>query len=1028
MFKKTTLFLLALLCALFASRLIHAQERLWVVDFYGSLSSMDTDGTDVFSRSHFGVFGEGVDDGFAIIKDVPGYNGHLIFSPQSGDGTDGNDYGTICRLGPNGIVKLYNLSYMEWDGGSGATATSTGVCIATADMTRGKWDGLKKIPYNGGSYVGIRKPNPDFSAEYQLINVRDTIYGVSRGDGNNEGFIYRVAPSEFVSGTYAVRIFQFTDSEQGVRPSGKLSYANGFLFGYTKLGGDHDKGVFFKVRTDGTGYKKLFDRYTESLAKPDINGKYQTLLDAVAEGYIPATDQEGNYYVYDVSGIYKVSDSGNLIARISTLNAEHIEVISPQFQHVVKISNIHNGATGLPSQFTVQLPDFSGAQLYQLEVSTTSDFSTGVQSLVNASVYFDLSLSAGVTYYSRARTDIWPYYGDVVSFTTANALTSTPTRFYINNDTHGSSIKRDGSDAHAFEETVIDDLLQLNNGDKIFMGDTNPEYDGDAALWKITPNGKEFLYQGYYGMESISPKYMVDGGDGYFYALQYSVLGSQVTGIRRFKIDGTATEVFPISSPNLLEHAQLTKTPQGIYGVARGSGINNGFIFKIKSDLSGLETIFTFTGNATGIRPYGKLLAGRDGFLYGTTRSGGINNVGVIFKVSAIGDQYTVLHHFAQLNGKNPETGLIQDSNGTLFGTTTFGGKNSYGVLYRVEEDGTDFQKLLDYFYTGGKNVTGSIDVDDSFIYATAGQGLFKIGKNGAGYQPFGIVAFSFQSLPNTASNILVNYPEDYTTPIGISDVATTTPINGARKYFLEVSMSPAFDINVTTFENDSAHFEISGLDYDKLYFARGRTNLSPAYGVTSTFRTGDKAFHVYVIDPADGTTEFGEASGSGMLQGWVTIAELPGAQHYHLQVSVYPEFYSWGTVDYNVESSSGNPQVLAQFIYSETRYYTRVRTDVSSNWGPVTSFITKSYDTFAKTTRTVEVYPNPSRGSFNLRSAADDVQTITISDATGNVLYRNDRVRNSESLQFGNDLQKGIYLMTIRRKNGLEVIRLVKE
>jgi hypothetical protein len=100
----------------------------------------------------------------------------------------------------------------------------------------------------------------------------------------------------------------------------------------------------------------------------------------------------------------------------------------------------------------------------------------------------------------------------------------------------------------------------------------------------------------------------------------------------------------------------------------------------------------------------------------------------------------------------------------------------------------------------------------------------------------------------------------------------------------------------------------------------------------------------------------------------------------------------------------------------------------LSTEWGPLTDFTTKSVDTFSKTARAVEVYPNPSRGNFNLQSTTADIDAIIITDVTGNVLYRNDRVRNNQSLQVGEDLQKGIYLMTISRKEGKQVVRLVKE
>src|SRR5690349_5863123 len=68
----------------------------------------------------------------------------------------------------------------------------------------------------------------------------------------------------------------------------------------------------------------------------------------------------------------------------------------------------------------------------------------------------------------------------------------------------------------------------------------------------------------------------------------------------------------------------------------------------------------------SGIAPRGRLLQGFDGFLYGTTYAGGSSNLGTVFKLSRQGANFTVLHSFS--DGEFPYAGLIQDSDGTLYG------------------------------------------------------------------------------------------------------------------------------------------------------------------------------------------------------------------------------------------------------------------------------------------------------------------------------------------------------------------------
>src|SRR5215831_5487197 len=75
--------------------------------------------------------------------------------------------------------------------------------------------------------------------------------------------------------------------------------------------------------------------------------------------------------------------------------------------------------------------------------------------------------------------------------------------------------------------------------------------------------------------------------------------------------------------------------------------------------------------SASGTYPIGELVRGSDGALYGTTTSGGLNGVGVVFKINTNGAGYNVLHHFNFApDGWNPAAGLILGSDGVLYGTT----------------------------------------------------------------------------------------------------------------------------------------------------------------------------------------------------------------------------------------------------------------------------------------------------------------------------------------------------------------------
>ena len=78
------------------------------------------------------------------------------------------------------------------------------------------------------------------------------------------------------------------------------------------------------------------------------------------------------------------------------------------------------------------------------------------------------------------------------------------------------------------------------------------------------------------------------------------------------------------------------------------------------------------------------------GNLYGTTYCDGPNNLGNVFKLTNTqnGWVYTSLHDFTggQDDGANPRSEVAIDTGGHLYGTTTFGGLQDFGVVWRISQ------------------------------------------------------------------------------------------------------------------------------------------------------------------------------------------------------------------------------------------------------------------------------------------------------------------------------------------------------
>ncbi len=81
------------------------------------------------------------------------------------------------------------------------------------------------------------------------------------------------------------------------------------------------------------------------------------------------------------------------------------------------------------------------------------------------------------------------------------------------------------------------------------------------------------------------------------------------------------------------------------------------------------------------------LIQATNGDLYGTTYQGGANNLGTIFKITPAG-VFTSLHSFDATEGATPYAGLIQATDGYLYGTTYQGAAKNVGTIFKITTAG----------------------------------------------------------------------------------------------------------------------------------------------------------------------------------------------------------------------------------------------------------------------------------------------------------------------------------------------------
>jgi uncharacterized repeat protein (TIGR03803 family) len=178
----------------------------------------------------------------------------------------------------------------------------------------------------------------------------------------------------------------------------------------------------------------------------------------------------------------------------------------------------------------------------------------------------------------------------------------------------------------------------------------------------------------------------------------------------------------------------------GSGGSLLGTSIPAGYGVVYKLDAAGQETmLYSFPGAASGSNAYAGLIRDSAGNFYGTTSQGGTVNAGVVFELDTAG-QETVLYSFTGgSDGGNPYASVVRDSSGNLYGTTYSGGVSGQGVVFKLDTTGTE---TVLHSFTGGADggnpYAGVIRDPAGNLYGTtysggaSGQGVvFKLDTTG---------------------------------------------------------------------------------------------------------------------------------------------------------------------------------------------------------------------------------------------------------------------------------------------------------
>ena len=260
---------------------------------------------------------------------------------------------------------------------------------------------------------------------------------------------------------------------------------------------------------------------------------------------------------------------------------------------------------------------------------------------------------------------------------------------------------------HNFGTISADDdpNLLVRGSDGNFYGTTSGDLfrDGDngyGTVFQITPAGVlKTLYTFTGGSDGEYPTGLVQGSDGNLYGStgtnsSYNLASGPHGTVFRVTPTGVLTTLYTFSGGSDGTNPTLLLQGRGgnFYGVTKvqvnegTTTIENSTLFRI-TPTGALTTLRTFSGG-DGANP-NALVQGSDGNFYGTTADGGASGCGTIFRLTVAG-ALTTLYSFDDLynvDGNGPNS-LVQGNDGNFYGTTSSGGDNEYGTVFRLTPAG----------------------------------------------------------------------------------------------------------------------------------------------------------------------------------------------------------------------------------------------------------------------------------------------------------------------------------------------------
>jgi len=552
---------------------------------------------------------------------------------------------------------------------------------------------------------------------------------------------------------------------------------------------------------------------------------------------------------------------------------------------------------------------------------------------------------------------------------------------------------------------------------------------------------------------------LLQASDGYLYA----IAGGGV--VFRYDITNHTGTVLTLNESNLFSYSSFIQATNGLlYAMFYSNPANpQGGVFRFNPITLQDSLVFAFNG-ANGSTPKGNLYQTNDGYIYGMTPSGGANGAGVLFRLDPATNQDSVLAAFDVNSVYNINAPTLDDSNGLIYGLTSYGGTHDGGTLFSYNPTTGKDTVLVNFSQYGNPN--GSLTIGkDGLLWGTSsdsGAEIFTIdpatGKDSVRLNLFNA---NYYELLNPAGALLQ-------APNGLfyGTVQTGNIYNGCLYSYNPITNT---DTILATFANGASPYCNLSLVGNIIYgstLGAGQYGYGTLYSyniLTGVFTTLLDMTVNYanpvgslIVDTANHLIYFSSVSTNNALLSFNYVTQVvtplvtinPINSYNGINATgtllwdnttgiIYGTTYLGGTSNYGVlyayNTYTRQDSILFNFNAIGSTQRTMQGNNGAIGVNPSGIMFLKhnlvsSVDKVTNNKACIGVYPNPTNDILNIQMPQPIDGTLSISNVLGQEVYEGKMAGNSSLTQVSiGSLPQGIYLLKIESNNQTVVKKIVK-